>query len=209
VLVSVLAALALSGCEDGRENDRAQLPAAPAGVVAGCREAAQDAAFEVQCPAGWPTGGERTRLRSFGEGTDAYLLEAQTGFGARSPVFHVLIGGQRKPFRAGFEGDGRDLRVTTRTVDTPVTKGPGREPTGELFAVERPTRRLRYVDVGGERGALLKAPPYPTGGIHGGHAIVMWNEDGHGYLVSTHSELSQRAAADMALHLARSYEPVD
>jgi hypothetical protein len=50
----------------------------------------------------------------------------------------------------------------------------------------------------------LKAPPYPQGGIHGDHSIVMWNENGHGYLVSTHSETSRPAATRTAIQIARS-----
>jgi hypothetical protein len=54
----------------------------------------------------------------------------------------------------------------------------------------------------------MQAPPHPHGGIHGDHAIVMWNENGHGYLVSTHSERSRRAATAVALRIARSSRPL-
>ncbi|HEX2161459.1 MAG TPA: hypothetical protein VHF88_06525 [Thermoleophilaceae bacterium] len=69
--------------------------------------------------------------------------------------------------------------------------------------VELPTRRVGTTRVHGRRAAIMKAPPYPKGGIHGDHAIVMWNEGGHGYLVSAHSESSRRAT-QAAIGIARS-----
>lgn len=156
-------------------------------------------AFPVMCPAGWPAGArpQRDGLRVFGASNVAYLLEDNTGFGERSPVFHVLIGGQRRPFRAGFEGDGKALRITTRRVEIPMAGG-------GTFTQQLPARVVRMTTVHGERAGLLRAPRYPQGGIHGDHMLVMWNEDGHGYVVSAHSETSRRKAADVALRLARS-----
>jgi hypothetical protein len=199
----------LVGCGD--ESERAasgsSLPPAPDGVADGCREAADVATFPVVCPTEWPDAGRPANvdLRLFGSDV-AYLLEAQTGFGGRSPVFHVLLGGQERPFPAGFEGGGKQLRVTTRRVTTPVHKDG--EPTGRLFVVERPTRRVGTTRVHGQPAGILKAPPYPQGGIHGGHSIVMWNENGRGYLVSTHSETSHPAATRTAVQIARSTQPL-
>ncbi|HYI81204.1 MAG TPA: hypothetical protein VEW67_10125 [Thermoleophilaceae bacterium] len=201
---TVLVAL-LAGCggEPERAANGSPLPPAPEGVADGCREAAGVATFPVVCPTEWPDAGRpaKVRLRLFGSDV-AYLLEAQTGFGSRSPVFHVLLGGQEKPFPVGFEGGGQRLRVTTRRVTTPIFKGD--EPTGRRFVVTRPTRRVGTTRVHGHPAAVMKAPPYPQGGIHGDHSIVMWNENGHGYLISTHSETSRRAATRTAIQIARS-----
>jgi hypothetical protein len=199
----------LAGC--GNESERAAhgspLPPAPDGVAVGCREAAVGATFPVACPTEWPATGRPSKvgLRLFGSDT-GYLLEAQTGFGSHSPVFHVLLGGQDQPFPPGFEGGGKQLRVTTRRVTTPIHKGG--EATGRLFVVERPTRRVGTTRIHRQPAAILRAPPYPQGGIHGGHSIVMWNENGHGYLVSAHSETSPRAATRTAIQIARSTEPL-
>jgi len=204
-----LALALLAGCGD--ESERAgrgsPLPSAPDGVADGCREAAETAAFPVVCPSEWPDAGRPAKvgLRLFGSDV-AYLLEAQTGFGSRSPVFHVLLGGQEKPFPASFEGGGKQLRLTTRRITTPVHKDG--EPTGRIFVVERPTRSVGTTQIHGRPAAIMKAPPYPQGGIHGGHSIVMWNENGHGYLVSTHSETSPRAATRTAIQIARSTKPL-
>lgn len=212
--LAVMASVALApltGCGD--EPDRATrgsaLPPAPAGVGDGCRKAADVAALPVLCPTGWPDSGRpaKARLRLYGSDV-AYLLEAQTGFGSRSPVFHVLFGGQRKPFPAGFEGGGKRLRVTTRRVVTPYYASPRGGRVLGTSVVERPTRRVATTRVHGQPAAIMTAPSYPQGGIHGGHSIVMWNEDGRGYLVSTHSETSRRAATRTAIQLARSSQPL-
>jgi len=206
----------LAGCGD--ESERASrgspLPAAPDGIADGCREAADVVAFPVACPTEWPAAKRpaKVRLRLFGSygssgSDDAYLLEAQTGFGSRSPVFHVLFGGQRKPFPPGFEGGGRQLRVTTRRVVTPYYASPRGGRVLGTSVVERPARRVATTRIHGQPAAILKAPPYPQGGIHGDHAIVMWNENGHGYLVSTHSETSRRAATRTAIQIAQSTRP--
>jgi hypothetical protein len=203
-----LAAL-LAGCGGSQPAERAAaLPPVPAGVTDGCREATAVAMFPVLCPTGWPDAARPSRVRlNLMGGETAYLLEAQTGFGPHSPVFHVLFGGQTRPFRAGFEGDGRSLRITTRRVTTPVHKGG--VSTGKIFVVSSPTRRVGMTRVHGRPAAIMKAPPYPTGGIHGDHAIVMWNERGHGYLVSTHSETSRPAATRTAIEIARSTQTTD
>ncbi len=193
----------LGGC--GQERSRGNsLPPAPPGVAAGCREAADVAAFEVLCPTGWPEASQprKVRLRLYGSDV-AYLLEAQDGFGLRSPVFHVLLGGQQRRFPPGFEGGGKLLRVTTRREAVPVyasAKG-GRVVGTEVVSL--PTRRVGTTSVRGLRAAILRAPPYPHGGIHGGHTLVMWNEGRHGYLVSTHSDTSPRAARLTAVRIAR------
>jgi hypothetical protein len=206
---AALLAVAIAGCGSSEEAERPPpLPPAPVGVADGCRDAADAAGFAVLCPSGWPRASRpaRVRLRHYG-GDDSYLLEEQDGFGGRAAVFHVLFGGQRKPFPAGFEGGGRQLRLTTRRVVTPFYASPRGGRVVGRTVVERPTRRVGTTDVRGHRAAIMQAPPYPHGGIHGGHAIVMWNEGGHGYLVSTHGDSSRRAATRTAIDIARSSRP--
>jgi hypothetical protein len=206
----------LAGCGDEQEraSQGSPLPAAPDGVADGCREAVEVVAFPVACPTEWPAARRprKVGLRLFGGygasgEDDAYLLEAQTGFGSRSPVFHVLFGGQLKPFPPGFEGGGKQLRVTTRRVVSPYYASPRGGRVLGTSVVERPARRVGKTRVHGQPAAIMKAPPYPEGGIHGGHSIVMWNENGHGYLVSTHSETSRLAATRTAIQIARSTRP--
>lgn len=200
---------ALAGCGDDDPTQLASsLAPAPPRVADGCRDAADIAGFEVLCPASWPDAKRpaRARLRLY-EGEAAYLLEAQSSFGNRSPVFHLLFGGQRKPFPAGFEGGGRSLRVMTRRRVVPVYASPRGGRVLGHDVVELPTRRIGATRIHGQRAGIMKAAPYPKGGIHGDHSIVMWNEGGHGYLVSTHSETSPRAATRVAIQIARSTRP--
>ena len=209
VITSLTLSLALlAGCaHEQSEPAGSSLPSAPPGVAEGCRDAADIAALDVLCPTGWPraTRPAKVRLRLY-EGESAYLLEAQSGFGSRSPVFHVLFGGQRTPFRAGFEGAGKSLRVTTRRRVVPFYASPRGGRVLGHDVVELPTRLVRTTRIHGQRAGIMKSPPYPKGGIHGGHTIVMWNEGDHGYLVSTHSETSNRAATRVAIQIARSSE---
>jgi hypothetical protein len=206
-----LLAIAIVGCGSDADSP-SPLPPAPAGVTDGCREAAEVAGFEVLCPSGWPQASRPTqvRLRLYEDaGSAAYLLEEQDGFGDRAPVFHVFFGGQRRPFPAAFEGSGGQLRLTTRRVVTPYYASPKGGRVLGRTVVERPTRRVGTTTVRGQRAAIMQAPPFPKGGIHGGHTILMWNEGGHGYLVSTHSNASRRAATRTAIQIARSSEPLD
>lgn len=135
----------------------------------------------------------------FGEASDAYLIHAENGFSRRGGhVFHLLVGGQRQSFGRWPAGVDPDLRVTTRKVTIPTQDG-GR------FVQQLPARRIATARVHGARAAVLQEPPYPAGGLHGGHVVVLWNEGSHGYLVSVHGErLSQRALVSIALAMARS-----
>jgi hypothetical protein len=76
---------------------------------------------------------------------------------------------------------------------------------GGLFTSSLPPRRIATADLGGRRARVLSEPPYPRGGIHGGHVVVAWNQDGHGYLVSLHAERMPRAEqVRLAVAMARS-----
>jgi hypothetical protein len=39
----------------------------------------------------------------------------------------------------------------------------------------------------GRRGTLLRAAPYPRGGIHGDHLVFRWREGRREYAVSLHA----------------------
>ena len=79
---------------------------------------------------------------------------------------------------------------------------------GGEFVRALPVRRIGTATVHDNRAALLRAPPYPQGGIHGGHVVILWNQDGHGYLVSAHGvRMPQRDIINVALQVARSTQP--
>jgi hypothetical protein len=49
--------------------------------------------------------------------------------------------------------------------------------------------------VAGHPALLLRNPPYPAGGIHGGHLTVLFNAGGAGYAVTGHPVGAGRAGA--------------
>lgn len=114
------------------------------------------------------------------ERANSYMIDVSNGFSRRAPhVFHMIIGGQRRPF------------------------GPGLTRIEPELGVIAPTR-VGTAAVHRTRAAVLQAAPYPQGGIHGGHVVVLWNERGRGYLVSAHgSRMARRAVIEAALDVAR------
>ena len=40
--------------------------------------------------------------------------------------------------------------------------------------------------VAGHRALVLDMPPFPVGGAHGGHVLVVWNQGTASYVVSVH-----------------------
>jgi hypothetical protein len=183
------------------EEPASSLPAAPRSIAAGCDRVAERSAFPVLCPVTWPPhrGPGRPELRVFANAPDAYLIDVSNGFSRRGPhVFHVLLGGQSRPVGPGLTGVEPALRVTTRRATIPM-KGGGK------FVQTRPARRIGSATVHGNRAAVLKEPPYPQGGLHGGHVVILWNQDGHAYLVSAHgARMPQRDIVSVALQIARS-----
>ena len=188
----------------GPTEPGSRLPVAPRSIAAGCHHVAERSAFPVLCPVTWPRhrGPGQPELQFLANAADAYLIDASNGFSRRGPdVFHVLLGGQRRPVGPGVTGVDPALRLTTRRITTPMKGG------GE-FVQARPFRRVGSATVHGRRAAVLREPPYPQGGVHGGHVVIVWNEGGHGYIVSAHgARMPQSDIVSVALQLARSTRP--
>lgn len=53
---------------------------------------------------------------------------------------------------------------------------------------------LRRARIGSASGLLSRNPPYPVGGIHGGHISIVWNAGGAGYVVTRHAVASPERA---------------
>jgi hypothetical protein len=153
------------------------------------------------CPASWPVTrapGE-PQSRVFEVTKDVYLINAFNGLEDRSAhIFHLLIGGQARPFGADYTSIDPRLRVTTRYVRIPMRGGGS-------FVQERPAVRIASTTVHGLHATVLREPSYPQGGLHGGHVIVLWDQGGHGYLVSVHGNgMLEAALVPAATDLARS-----
>jgi hypothetical protein len=142
-------------------------------------------------------------LRWITRDPQAYLLNAFNGLDDQAPhVFHLLLGGQRHPFGAGWKAIDPGLRITTRLIRIPVRGG-------GTFVMQRPARRIGTTSVHGRPAVLLREPDYPPGGIQGGHVLVLWNQAGHGYLASVHGTtgLTQRTLTAIVIALGRSTRP--
>jgi hypothetical protein len=209
LFVAGLAVLMVAGCGgDDKPSPKtisaARLPGAPAAITDACAHVATSTDFSVRCPTRWPSARGRgaPKARAFERRSDVYLIDVANGFSRPGGhVFHLLLGGQRQPFGRWPAGVDAALRLTTRKVTIP-TQG------GGTFVQQLPARRIATARVHGARAAVLREPPYPTGGLHGSHVVVLWNEGGHGYLVSVHGErLSRRALVSVGLAIARSTRP--
>lgn len=174
----------------------APLSPIPDPLVKRCERLGSRKAFRVLCPRSLPVApGKQARPgnHAFERDRDpgSYFIEYQTGFSADPGdlVGHVLVGGQARRFR--LEGPPYGASDTLGIAD--------RRRFGQ-----RPPRIVARSRVNGRRGVVLAAAPYPAGGIHGGHVLVMWNEAGAGYLVSVHGPPGRD---ELRPGLRRTYRP--
>ena len=177
---------------------------APAAVGAFCSKLTQSVSFTVMCPTAWPrtaaAGDPQVGVLATTQTT--YLVNAFNGVSDHSAhIFHLLFGGQNTPFGTGHGSIDAGLRVTTRDVRIPMTGG-------GTFVQQLAVRYISSTIVHHRRATVLQEPPYPQGGVQGGHVLVLWNESGHGYLVSVHGQrLTKRALIAAAVAFADSSLP--
>lgn len=53
---------------------------------------------------------------------------------------------------------------------------------------------LRRARIGSASGLVLRNPPHPVGGIHGGHISIVWDAGGARYVVTRHAVASPERA---------------
>jgi hypothetical protein len=195
---------------------------APAPVFGACVDRAALRKFPVLCPTRYPmvrTSTIAVTATQF-HSPSFYWAEFNdpSGF-SLADGGHLILGGEARPLSlAGRPGEAWPRPGQPRPLQllglpmlrmTPVK-------AGKPFVAELPARVLRGTTVERHPGLVLVArADYPTGGWMGGHVIVIWNSDGHGYFVSLHFAQSrsgraytvaERVAA--ALAIARSSRPV-
>lgn len=168
-----------------------------------CRHlGAKHADLTILCPARLPDGSQApsgSRRGSWRVLTDrrcAYLVELEAGQ-------HVMYGGRCRGW--GPTEHGR-WPAHPNLKDYLGLVGVRSEVPGEARQqpeLELPSSAGR-VRVRGRNGLVLRVAPYPDGGIHGGHVALIWNEHGHGYMVSAHGyedgqgwELASDASRDL------------
>lgn len=150
-----------------------------------CASIARTRHVAVLCPRALPDGRWIVNHESLRVGRCQYLIDLETRPAGASDPFHVLAGGRGGPFPLAVRrgrwpvdvGLPRDLGLVGAR---PLT--PGGSPNVQHVRL-RLERRAR---VAGHAALVLLAAPYPAGGVHGGHTIVVWNQDGDGYALTMH-----------------------
>lgn len=86
---------------------------------------------------------------------------------------------------------------------------------GHRYVAQVPARILEHATVQRQAALILLAAPYPLGGFMGGHVIVLWNREHHGYMLSFHyvaavaqQPYTLRERVHAALAIARSSTPL-
>jgi hypothetical protein len=176
----------------GRNPPAIPFGVAPPAVAGFCSARALRHTFPVLCPTSYP----RIATSQVGASGSSLLAPSfywasfndPTGFNSDDDG-HLIFGGQRFPFSlVGSNGQtwprpGQPRPVAQlglpRLVTTPM-QGGGR------YVAQRPARILRHATVDGDNALILIAPPYPDGGFMGGHVLILWNRQHHGYMLSFH-----------------------
>ena len=179
------------GSGDGDERMQLRLAATPQELVDRCERLTARKHLTVLCPSKLAisaAGGTVYPGPPLCRPSRTYLLEY--GVRARDGAFsgRVLVGGALRPFRLhGAAPEGLPAVL-------------GLPPGGRVLA--RPTvHKSPAVVVAASRG-----------GVHGGHVVLLWNEGGHGYLVSVGGGADRRELARAAIGVAQAmrrsrYEP--
>jgi hypothetical protein len=223
VLVLLLASIQSSSAQMSLGRSPAAIPigALPLPVTKFCAQRARRADFPVLCPTRYPraAGSQVTASGSSLRGPSFYWASFNdvTGF-PDDDDGHLVFGGQRAPFSlAGSRGQtwprpGQPRPVAQLGLPRLLTTS---LQTGDRYVAQRPARILRRTTVRASEALILVAPPYPDGGFMGGHLIILWNWQHHGYMLSFHFAgapgggaytLVQRLAA--AMQVARSFASV-
>lgn len=227
LLLSVLAVPWLFGCARSSETQVTSetaataipLGAEPSAVVSFCRDRARREAFLVLCPTRYP-GAARSGVTDTGHsllGPSFYWasFNDQSGVGDGG---HLILGAQRPALSLGGSPGERwprpGERAPVRQLQLPrafFVSGEG----GVRYVAQRPPRVLQRTTVEGRPALVLVAAPYPVGGFHGDHLIVIWNRAGHGYFLSLHFQgapngrsYTQAERLTAAVATAASFAPV-
>lgn len=183
------------------------LEPAPPVLTHACRKLASSHRVPVRCPARMPAGSARAGFDlsypDLAPGADAYLIDggAWTARERRvRPVpFHVIVAGTRTRYDLATTPDGRwPARFPPRADPLRlVPLGPLKPGGTETF----PRHRVRTLARSGDT-VVLRLPPYPAGGIHGGHVAALRTIGGASYAVSVHFDTGALPVTEQAALVA-------
>lgn len=163
-----------------------ELSPVPQAAVDRCSDLAARRDIPVLCPTRLPDARWFVRYQTLATGRDEYLTNLETRPHGSGDPFHVLAGGRRGRFslevQAGKWPAERDTPRGLRLVGARALK------PGQAWEDQQdvPLTLLRRATVREHPALLLRASQYPTGGVHGGHLAVVWNQGGNGYALSMH-----------------------
>lgn len=191
-LVALAAVASIAGSAKAGSFPGIPIRATPRVVRVACEQRALFHHFPVLCPRRYPLVSHSavtitaTQFRA----PSFYWIETNdaAGFPADDDG-HLIFGGQRPTFSlrgaVGQSWPRPGERPSVQQLGIPRLRTIPLQ-GGGTFVQQRPSRILAHVSVRTHPGLVLAAAPYPLGGIMGGHVLVLWNEGGHGYLVSLH-----------------------
>ena len=193
----------------------------PPAVTRFCADRARRGKFTVLCPTRYPRTARSQVIASSSSvlGPSFYWPSFNDAAGFdNGDDGHLIFGGQRPPFslagsprqawpRPGQMRPVKQLNLP-RLIMTPMQDG-------RQYVAQRSARIVRLATVHTRPALVLATAPYPIGGFMGGHVIVLWNWQQHGYMLSFHFEgapnghvysLAERVNA--AVKVASSFSPV-
>lgn len=200
---------------DSNTSDRrARLGRVPPRLTAACREvAAATRGTEVVCPTRLPATSPANKLRiahlDLAPERRSYLIDAEMEALSSETPFHVLIGGTQSGYSMRTKNGRWPLAFPQRD---PLRLIPLRELEPGQRGAPRPAtvRVLKTANIGGRPAIVLQLPPYPLGGVQGGHTAVLLDQPTGYYVISLHwatDAPTPTRAAELAVTTAKTIAP--
>lgn len=194
-LVTAITVSALAGC--GGQTDPADPPdggtrpivrTATAEEIETCRRENNGRRVAFRCPAAFPAPGGFERARQFSTNSCESLVNyeprgMEPGSGS---VFHMLIGARCGAVSLRTGGGAWPLDTSLRRDMRLIGRSASEDPNAVRLRV------LRRATVDGRPALVLRNPPYPDGGIHGGHLTVLSTSSTTTYAVTGHPPIPPR-----------------
>lgn len=181
---------AAGGGSEAPERVRLRLASTPQELVEACDRLATRKHVRVLCPHKLPVspaGGTVRPGRPLCRPSRTYMVEYRVSARDGAYAGRVLVGAGLRSFRLDDRAPG-DAWIKPDGVPPALRLRPGGTVIARATVHKRP--------------ALVVAAP--AGGLHGGHVLVLWNEDGHGYLVSVGGQADRTELARAAIGVAAS-----
>jgi hypothetical protein len=183
----------------------AELVVTPSPVLRACVARSRRATMPVLCPARLPSAPWSVRYADLAPGPSAYLIDLRAP--ERNEHTHLLVGGRRARFSLGTTQEAMwPVHVPAPSETCCATPGDlglvGAQPEQPGTFTPVRLKLVRSATVATHPAVVLRAQGFPNGGIHGGHLIVVWNEHGHGYVLSMHAHDADQTHQAIVLRMA-------